>query len=400
MEKFNVGGYRLDRPFQPRRLGHFHYFSDHIAEALHFYTDLLGFQVSDSVDMRKRYPPGVELGELESTLYFTRFHGDHHAFVLCSMAMMTARGRSFAPGVTVGQITWQVGSLLEVVRGEEWFQNEKMQILKSGRDTPGSNWHTYTPDPDGHPNELYYGMEQIGWDGLSKPYALHRGFMVPPSLPQIAEYEEIEQAMAKGVDIASGHRRREPRAFEHEVDGVRMPRPFRITGIGPVRLFVDDLETSLAFYTQRIGLRVTEEIIWNGHRCVFLRCGSEHHSMALYPIALRAELDLSARSKCFSFGVKLNDYQQLKNAIAFLRQNDVTVKHLPQELFPGMEHNAFAADPDGHLVQLHACMEQLGWDRRPRPADQRRTIDNQNWPETLDPSCDAWSGEPFLGPWA
>jgi catechol 2,3-dioxygenase-like lactoylglutathione lyase family enzyme len=400
VEKFNVGGYWLDRPFQTRRLGHFHFFSDRMADAMHFYTNLLGFQVSDSVDMRKRFPPGVEMSELDATLYFTRYGGDHHAFVLCSMQMMTARGRSFAPGVTVGQITWQVGSLMEVVRGEEWFQKNKLQILKSGRDTPGSNWHTYTPDPDGHPNELYYGMEQIGWDGLSKPHALHRGFHTPPELPQIAEYQEIEQAVAKGVDISTGNRFREPRAFDFDVDGVRMPRPFRVTGIGPVRLFVDDMEASLRFYTQRIGLRVTEEIVWNGHRCIFLRCGTEHHSLALYPIALRAELGLSQRSKCFSFGARVNDYQQLRNCIAFLKKEGVTIKHLPPELFPGMEYCAFAADPDGHLIQLHAYMEQVGWDGRPRPADQRRKIDNAAWPEALEPSSDNWCGEPFFGPWA
>ena len=47
----------------------------------------------------------------------------------------------------------------------------------SGRDMPGSNWHTYLLDPDGHSNELYYGIEQIGWDGYSKPQSMYdRGF--------------------------------------------------------------------------------------------------------------------------------------------------------------------------------------------------------------------------------
>ena len=34
---------------------------------------------------------------------------------------------------------------------------------------PGSNWHAYLYDPDGQSNELYYGIEQIGWNGHSKP---------------------------------------------------------------------------------------------------------------------------------------------------------------------------------------------------------------------------------------
>ena len=29
---------------------------------------------------------------------------------------------------------------------------------------PGSNWNAYPFDPDGHVNEIFYGIEQIGWD--------------------------------------------------------------------------------------------------------------------------------------------------------------------------------------------------------------------------------------------
>ena len=36
-----------------------------------------------------------------------------------------------------------------------------LQIERYGRD-PGSNWHTYFPDPTGHTNELEYGIEQVG----------------------------------------------------------------------------------------------------------------------------------------------------------------------------------------------------------------------------------------------
>ena len=67
---------------------------------------------------------------------------------------------------------------------------------------PGSNWHTYIRDPDGHTVELYYGMEQIGWDGRSKPEAMYyRAFREQPELPQISEEQEVSDAVAKGIDI-------------------------------------------------------------------------------------------------------------------------------------------------------------------------------------------------------
>ena len=100
-----------------------------------------------------------------------------------------------------------------------------MEIQRVGRDMPGSNWHTYVYDPDGHTNELYYGIEQIGWDGLSKPGAMYdRGFREAPPLPQIPTSAEVEDARATGrstsragyrhVERAAGdlRRRRRPAA--------------------------------------------------------------------------------------------------------------------------------------------------------------------------------------------
>ena len=57
-------------------------------------------------------------------------------------------------------------------------------------------------------------------------------------------------------------------------------------------MFVDDIEASLVFYRDIMGLKVTEQIHWNGHHCVFLRANTEHHSLALYPKSLRQELSL------------------------------------------------------------------------------------------------------------
>jgi hypothetical protein len=55
---YDVGGVLLDRPFKIRRLGHFGFNVDHVDEAFHFYTDLLGFMVSDESSIR----PGASAG--------------------------------------------------------------------------------------------------------------------------------------------------------------------------------------------------------------------------------------------------------------------------------------------------------------------------------------------------
>ena len=62
-----------------------------------------------------------------------------------------------------------------------------------------------------------------------------------------------------------------------------LQRPFKATKIGPVKLFVSDIDASERFYTELLGLTKTEEVDYRGHRCVFLRCGAEHHSIGLVP---------------------------------------------------------------------------------------------------------------------
>ena len=137
---------------------------------------------------------------------------------------------------------------------------------------------------------------------------------------------------------------------------------------------------------------------YEGHRCVFLRCNTEHHSLALYPIELREKLGLSPHTTCMSFGNQVGDYRQLKNAVEFLKANGVTIKYLPPELFPGIDYSAFAVDPDGHTIQLYYYMEQVGWDGKVRSKSKRRKIKNDKWPEAVTPMADTFDGETLLGP--
>jgi hypothetical protein len=100
--------------------------------------------------------------------------------------------------------------------------------------------------------------------------------------------------------------------------------------------------------------------------------------------------------------LQLANYQQLKDAVKFLRDNGVRVETdiIPPELHPGIDYAAYAFDPDGHCIELYYAMEQLGWQGQPRPKELRRKIDPNRWPETLEPLTDTYNGEPYIGPWA
>ena len=400
---FDVGGITLDRPFKIRRLGHFGFYANEMDTSLRFYRDLLGFQVTDVLDFGQRANNSKDLeGKGDTRGYFMRYGTDHHAFVLFPWRVRKALdyNDSMAEGATMNQITWQVGSLKEVREATDWFSEVGVHFGRTGRDLPGSNWHVYPVDPDGRVNELFYGIEQIGWNGLSKPHNMYdQQFTDPPEIPYMREAEEVRRAREAGIDMSVGTNSLEQGDGEYNVGGVMLPRPFKITGIGPVRLFTENMDETLRFYTDRLGFVLTETTEWNGEVCHFLRCGNDHHSLALYSIALRAELGLTDRSTSFSFGVRVNDYSQLKNAISWLQDKGAEIRHFPPELFPGMDYTAFAIDPDGHAIQLYCYMEQIGWNGRPRPGDQRRQIDNENWPETLSSASDTFAGEQFMGPW-
>jgi catechol 2,3-dioxygenase-like lactoylglutathione lyase family enzyme len=399
-QSFVVGGVRLPRPFRIRRLGHFGFNVDDMPANLEFYRRLLGFRISDPLDFGARLPPEERGKHGPGVGYFLRHGTDHHSFVLFPRRVLQAlRGNEF-PEVTTNQITWQVGSLKEVMDGFAWMRERGLRINRVGRDTPGSNWHVYPFDPDGHINELYYGIEQIGWDGRSKPAAMHTiGYREAPPLPHRSEWAEVLAAEASGIDLHAGTRQEEAGEERYEVGGVLLARPFKIVRIGPVRLFVADIEGALGFYRDLLGLAVTEEVTWRGHRCVFLRSNTEHHSMALYPLELRAALGLNPASTCLSFGLQVAEYSQLRNAVRFLKEHGVAIKHLPPELSPGIDYSALAIDPAGHALQLYHAMEQVGWDGRPRPQAERRAAADGDWPETIEATSDAYCGEAYLGPW-
>ena len=401
-ERYNVGGVWMPQPFKIRRLGHFGFNVRNPEECVTFYRDLLGFKVSDILDFSTL--PGLSgqlSGMSDTNGYFFHHGGDHHSFVLFNSQVMDTLMPPRGDGdVTINQITWQTGSLAEVVNGTDYFREQEVPLLRAGRDMPGSNWHVYVYDPDGHINELYYGIEQVGWNALSKPREMYyRGFQEQPELPQMSEQTELEEAIRTGIDVNSGYRYEETLPADFEVEGVMLPRPFKITKVGPVNIFVNDLEASAQYYTDVLGFRVTEEINYRDQKVVFLRVGSEHHSLGLFPKEMRRQLGLGGHTTCLSFGVEVGSYEQLKNGVAFLKEKGVKFVEIPNELHPGIDYAAYAIDPEGTCIQIYCYMEQIGWDGKPRPAHERRpSLPMDQWPEAIEPLSDTFADQTFQGP--
>ncbi|MDT3446712.1 MULTISPECIES: VOC family protein [unclassified Pseudofrankia] len=389
MTVYDVGGVLCARPFRLGRLGHIGISVDDLALTERFYREVLGFRVTDHL-----YEPGGSPSPLGT---FLTYNSDHHAMVLADTAAAKARGFN-APGLTLNQISFQVSTLQEVVEAHEMFVADGLSIRAIGRDIPGSNWAVYVADPDGHPVELFYGMEQIGWDGRSKPSGFRRYRATePPKLPRPAERDEIQDVINLGLSIADGHVWNDVGEATYDVGGVLLPRPFKVINSGPIGLFVQDLDASISFYLDRLGMAVTEEGTCLGERLVHLRSGTEHHTITLMPISLRAKLGLSDRSTLATYGMQVGSYRQLRDARRFLAEQGYSVLELPPEIHAGIDFAIHVVDPEGHCVQLYYELEQVGSSGRPLSPRERRVVPDV-WPEQLDPPTATSPNRTFQGP--
>jgi catechol-2,3-dioxygenase len=391
--KYNVGGVALERPFKILRLGHFGFNAADLEASRRFYFDLLGFFITE--------PAGAG--------YFGRHAGDHHSFALFEKKKFNQRqyagdnAKHFREENDINQITWQVQSVAEMAAATKYFHDIGVEVMREGRaGGGGSQFHLYVWAPDEQIFELYYGIEQISWNGYARPVAMRHGTAVAPSEAQLPDYQLITDDINKGIPVLAGARYVSAMPLKYNVDGVLLPQPFKITRVGPVKLFVDDYEKLKRWHMEVLGFTLTEEVLWQGERCAFLRCNNEHHSLGIFPKSWRKKLGLSETTSNLSFGLQLANYRQLQDAVQFLRGHGVRVETdiIPPELHPGIDYAAYAFDPDGHCLELYYSMEQVGWDGKPRPQEMRRKVDPNHWPDILEPLSDTYTGEPYIGPWA
>jgi catechol 2,3-dioxygenase len=140
-------------PFQLRKIGHVALFVTDVRKSMHFYVDILGFQVSDIYE-DDMMPGGA---------VFLRLNTDHHGIAL----FKATQDRD--PGAGLHHMAFEVGSLDEVFRVRDHLNRHGVPIHFEGRRRAGVQIAVEFRDPDGHNLEIYWGIDQIGSDGKSRP---------------------------------------------------------------------------------------------------------------------------------------------------------------------------------------------------------------------------------------
>jgi len=148
----------MNTPFAVRKIGHAVIFASDLERSTRFYVDVLGFKVSDTYD-GSMMPGGM---------VFLRCNPDHHCLALVGGLGTSKRGDE--TDKSLHHLAFELATLDEVFRARDHLVTHGAKLTYQGRRRAGCQVSVEFLDPDGHHLELYWGVDQIGSDGRSRPW--------------------------------------------------------------------------------------------------------------------------------------------------------------------------------------------------------------------------------------
>lgn len=139
-------------PIKVRKLGHLVYEVSDVERSTRFWTEIMGFTVSDTN---------------ENGMVFLRSGPDHH-----SIALVPTTKRERPPkdaGLQFHHLAMEVDSIEQLYAARTFLQERGIAITYEGRRGPGGNTGIEFRDPDGYVFEIYANMDQAPDDGRSRP---------------------------------------------------------------------------------------------------------------------------------------------------------------------------------------------------------------------------------------
>jgi catechol 2,3-dioxygenase len=133
-------------------------------------------------------------------------------------------------------------------------------------------------------------------------------------------------------------------------------------------LNVTDLEASVRFYTEILGLQVSDRypdtMVPGG--MVFMRVNTDHHGVALVGAASTLE-----KSSLNHFAFEVGTPGEVFGARAWLRKNGVPI-HFEGRRRAGCQLAVEFKDPDGNNLEIYWGIDQVGSDGHVRPPSEWR----------------------------
>jgi catechol 2,3-dioxygenase-like lactoylglutathione lyase family enzyme len=146
------------------------------------------------------------------------------------------------------------------------------------------------------------------------------------------------------------------------------PRPFQLRKLGHVVLNVTDLDAAVRFYTELLGLTVSDRypdgMVPGG--MVFMRCNADHHGVALVGGAAKSE-----RTTLNHFAFEVATLDEVFRTRTWLRKHGVTIVFEGRRR-AGCQIAVEFQDPDGNNVEVYWGIDQVGTNGDVRPASEWR----------------------------
>jgi catechol 2,3-dioxygenase-like lactoylglutathione lyase family enzyme len=147
----------MSNPIHISKIGHVGLYCRDLQRMVDFYTRVLGFKVSDVN---------------EKGMTFLRFGADHHSFVLAPAPQPPS-----GPSV-LQQIAMEVADLDALKRIRAYLLEQGVKASTIKHEGPGSDYTFDFDDPEGNRLQFFCEMDQIGWDGKSRPKEQWKRFTV------------------------------------------------------------------------------------------------------------------------------------------------------------------------------------------------------------------------------
>ena len=154
MPEHLANGSASETPVRVKKLGHVVLRVGDVERSARFWTDVLGFTVSD---------------RNEQGMVFLRNGADHHTIALAPAREITPLPDKSRGELGFDHLALEVENVSDLVNIREFLRSRGVPIVFDGRRGPGSNPGVEFLDPDGYMIELYASMDQIGPDGQSRP---------------------------------------------------------------------------------------------------------------------------------------------------------------------------------------------------------------------------------------
>lgn len=148
---------------RPRAIGHVGLMAHDLEGFVAFYERVVGLQVSD----RMPFPD-------DSPFYegvWMRCNSDHHVISVFGLRDSTG-GPSTAQASRAGlhHLGFEMASFEDLKRAVRYVRDHDVPLQGMRTGGPGAQLRVYFWDPEGNIVELYWAMDQVGWDGSTRPY--------------------------------------------------------------------------------------------------------------------------------------------------------------------------------------------------------------------------------------